>query len=145
MVGLEARLEGCSLTRAHCPCACRWHENGLFDLPATIDYILAVTRQRSLLYFGHSMGANILFVLLSERPEYNAKVRAAFAAAPAVYFYHLRGAFRELNKRLRFIRVPYTARNVAKGTYAQRVRHLVIEGSSKVQSFEREASEHTSI
>ena len=33
-----------------------WHESGMYDLAAAIDYILAITKQESLYYIGHSMG-----------------------------------------------------------------------------------------
>lgn len=33
-----------------------WHEIGIHDLPAIIDYILAQTKQDKLYYIGHSQG-----------------------------------------------------------------------------------------
>lgn len=52
------------------------------DLPAMIDYVLEATDRRSLFYVGHSQGTQILFGLLSERPEYNRKIRLFCALAP---------------------------------------------------------------
>ncbi|KAL1437622.1 hypothetical protein MTO96_048769 [Rhipicephalus appendiculatus] len=43
------------------------------DLPATIDTVLNVTRQERLLYIGWSQGSQVLFGLLSEKPDYNSK------------------------------------------------------------------------
>ncbi|XP_072144873.1 gastric triacylglycerol lipase-like isoform X4 [Dermacentor andersoni] len=43
------------------------------DLPATIDTVLNLTQQERLQYIGWSQGAQVLFGLLSERPEYNRK------------------------------------------------------------------------
>ena len=37
-----------------------WHEMGVYDLPAIIDYILEVSKQHSLYYVAHSMGCTIL-------------------------------------------------------------------------------------
>lgn len=33
-----------------------WHEIGVYDIPATIDYVLANTNQTKLSYVGHSQG-----------------------------------------------------------------------------------------
>lgn len=38
------------------------------------------------------MATTAVLVLLSSRPQYNARVRAAALMAPVVYFTHLRGA-----------------------------------------------------
>lgn len=57
---------------------------GVFDLPAQIDYILEKTKQNQLSLIGHSQGATVGFVLLSELPEYNDKIRIFHAMAPPV-------------------------------------------------------------
>jgi predicted alpha/beta hydrolase len=68
-------------------CLCSsWHEMGHYDIPATIDYIMDITGEK-LYYIGHSMGATMLFVMTSSRPEYNAKLRLAFALAPAAFLW----------------------------------------------------------
>jgi len=59
---------------------------GYYDIPATIDYIMAITGEK-LYYIGHSMGTTMLFVTTSARPEYNAKFRIAFALAPAAFLW----------------------------------------------------------
>ncbi|KAL5293015.1 LIPA.2 family protein [Megaselia abdita] len=48
-----------------------FHEMAVYDLPATIDYIMKVTGQQNIHYIGHSQATNIYFALLSEKPEYN--------------------------------------------------------------------------
>lgn len=58
---------------------------GYYDLPVTIDRILDVTQQEKIFYIGHSQGTTIFFVLLSERPEYNAKISMMSAFAPVSY------------------------------------------------------------
>ena len=59
---------------------------GRRDVPAEIDYILGTTGHRKLFYIGHSMGTTMFFVMMSERPEYNSKIRAMIAFAPVAHF-----------------------------------------------------------
>nr|XP_054922694.1 lipase member J-like [Dermacentor andersoni] len=59
-----------------------FHEHALYDLPAQIDYVLNETGQRQLLYVGISQGTLIFFAMMSERPEYNNKVKAFAGLAP---------------------------------------------------------------
>lgn len=58
---------------------------GYYDLPAMIDYILEATGHTSLYYVGYSQGTTIFWVLTSERPEYNAKVRSMVSLAPIAF------------------------------------------------------------
>ncbi|XP_034244321.1 lipase 3-like [Thrips palmi] len=60
-----------------------WHEQGVFDNAAAIDYVLAQTSFPSVMYAGHSMGATTFMAMAAARPEYQRKVRAAFHMAPA--------------------------------------------------------------
>ncbi len=62
-----------------------FHEMGTIDLPLWIDYVLNVTRYPDLYYAGFSMGCTYFFVMMSEKPEYNEKVRKMFALGPSVY------------------------------------------------------------
>lgn len=39
-----------------------WHEIGIYDIPATIDYILQQTNQTKLSYVGHSQGVTAMYV-----------------------------------------------------------------------------------
>jgi len=71
-----------------------WHELGYYDVAANIDYALAVTGQESLYYVGHSMGTTSIWVLLSERPEYNAKIRLFSALAPVAFTEHMTSPLR---------------------------------------------------
>uniref|UniRef100_A0A182QFD6 Lipase n=1 Tax=Anopheles farauti TaxID=69004 RepID=A0A182QFD6_9DIPT len=68
-----------------------WHEIGLYDVPALIDRVLNTTGHARLHYGGFSQGTMVLFVLLSERPEYNAKLIDMQAISPSVYMYRLEG------------------------------------------------------
>lgn len=62
-----------------------FHDIGYYDAPATIDYILAATGEEKLFYIGHSQGTTTFFVMASERPEYNEKIRLMVALAPVAY------------------------------------------------------------
>ncbi|XP_057339939.1 lipase 3-like [Microplitis mediator] len=62
-----------------------FNEIGLYDLPAIIDYTLNITGEKKIDYIGHSQGTSVLFVLLSERPEYNEKIRKFVAYAPIAF------------------------------------------------------------
>lgn len=73
-----------------------WHESAVYDLPAMIDYINRFKKTQQLLYVGHSMGTTTLFALLSTRPEYNSKLKAAFLMAPVTYTTAIRSPIRYL-------------------------------------------------
>lgn len=77
-----------------------WHEIGITDLPATIDFILEKTNQSKLFYVGHSQGCTIFFVMASERPEYNDKIKAHFSLAPAIYMNHLTHPMLQVSAKL---------------------------------------------
>lgn len=64
---------------------CSWHEIGYYDLPAMIDYILKKTGHSQLYYIGHSQGTTSFYVMGSERPEYNAKIKAMINLAPVAF------------------------------------------------------------
>lgn len=70
-----------------------WHEIGVYDLPAMIDYVLAQTNQQKLQYAGHSQGTTSFFVMASERPEYNDKIISMQALAPVAFMSNLRSPF----------------------------------------------------
>lgn len=59
-----------------------YHEIGTIDLRNTIDYILNTTNNTSIIYLGHSVGSTSLFVLLSEHPEYNNKLKLLVTFTP---------------------------------------------------------------
>ncbi|XP_052750269.1 lipase 1-like [Galleria mellonella] len=62
------------------------HENGYYDYPAFIDFILKETGQEKVTIIGHSQGTINTFVLGSVRPEYNDKINLFVALAPVAYF-----------------------------------------------------------
>ncbi|XP_063240307.1 lipase 3-like [Bacillus rossius redtenbacheri] len=71
-----------------------WDELGRFDLAAMVDHVLRATGREQLHFVGHSMGATVAVVLLSERPEYNAKIKATVLLAPVVRLRHNTSVFR---------------------------------------------------
>lgn len=62
---------------------------GLYDIPTMVDFILKATNEEKLFYIGHSRGTTSFFVMCSERPEYNKKIRAMAAMAPVTYMNHI--------------------------------------------------------
>lgn len=64
------------------------HEIGIYDLSASIDYVLKETGAKKLQYLGHSQGTTAFFILLSEKPEYNDKIELMHAVTPAAFFSH---------------------------------------------------------
>ncbi|KAL0116948.1 hypothetical protein PUN28_010077 [Cardiocondyla obscurior] len=71
-----------------------WHEMGIYDLPAIIDYILHETGQKQLFYIGFSQGTTQFWILTSLRPEYNQKIKLMSALAPVAYTGHVEGLLR---------------------------------------------------
>ncbi|KAH8319625.1 hypothetical protein KR074_002488, partial [Drosophila pseudoananassae] len=65
-----------------------FHEIGVEDVAAFIDYILRLTNQKAVHVVGHSQGCTTLLILLSMRPEYNEKVKIAILMAPAAFMKH---------------------------------------------------------
>lgn len=61
---------------------------GIFDLPAIIETVTDITNQESMYFVGHSMGSTALAIMLSERPEYNRRIKTAFLLAPAIFLGH---------------------------------------------------------
>ncbi|EZA49940.1 Lipase, partial [Ooceraea biroi] len=74
-----------------------WHEMGVFDMPAMIDYILAQTGEKQLFYIGFSQGTTQFWVLMSLQPQYNKKIKLMSALAPVAYLGHLDGILRPLS------------------------------------------------
>lgn len=69
-----------------------WHEIGIYDLPATIDYILEKTNQQKFFYIGHSQGMTSFFVMASQKPEYNEKIQLTVGLAPPCFMDHMKNS-----------------------------------------------------
>ncbi|XP_072397276.1 lipase 3-like [Diabrotica undecimpunctata] len=66
-----------------------WHEIGMYDIPAMIDYILKETKQEKLYHVGHSQGTTSFYVMTSMKPEYNKKIIHHISLAPVGFMNHL--------------------------------------------------------
>ncbi|KAF8371616.1 hypothetical protein PRIPAC_78045 [Pristionchus pacificus] len=71
-------------------------EHAKYDIPVVIDYVLNVTGEKSLYWSGHSQGSQVGFMLLSERPEYNQRIRALFQLAAPGTAHYAKGVWRLL-------------------------------------------------
>ncbi|CAN7940269.1 unnamed protein product, partial [Ixodes hexagonus] len=67
-----------------------YHEFGVYDAPAQLDHILRSTGRRELTYVGMSQGTLMFFTMLSERPEYNDKVKVFAGLAPFNKLAHIK-------------------------------------------------------
>ncbi|XP_013117678.2 lipase 3 [Stomoxys calcitrans] len=66
-------------------------EIGIIDVPAKIDYVLAITNSQSLHYVGYSQGSTTLMMALASKPEYNEKLRSTHLLAPVVFLCYVGG------------------------------------------------------
>lgn len=73
-----------------------WHEIGAIDLPQVIDYVLEQTGAQSLYYCGHSQGTTVFYVMTSEKPEYNKKIKVHVSLAPIGFLNHMKSPFLKL-------------------------------------------------
>ncbi|XP_028159021.1 lipase 1-like [Ostrinia furnacalis] len=75
-----------------------FHEMGIYDLPATIDFILAKTGKQKLSAIGHSQGTTMFYALGSVKPEYNEKISVFISLAPIAYLNDISTSLRGLIK-----------------------------------------------
>ncbi|XP_034176571.2 gastric triacylglycerol lipase [Osmia lignaria lignaria] len=75
-----------------------YHELGVYDLPAMIDYILNRTKHEKLSYIGHSQGTTQFWVMMSQKPSYNAKIQLMIGLAPVAFTGNIRGPITKLAK-----------------------------------------------
>ncbi|KAJ6657771.1 hypothetical protein lerEdw1_001958 [Lerista edwardsae] len=71
-----------------------FHEMGIYDVPAAINFILEKTQQDGLYYIGHSQGASIALIAFSVMPELCQKVKLLMCFAPPYTFEGSRGPVR---------------------------------------------------
>lgn len=93
-----------------------FHEIALYDLPASIEYILSQRQRKSLAYIGHSQGNLAMFILQSYHPEWSQRVKPFIAMAPIafipdVYF----GMVKLVVRALSPILTPTSLNRVLKG------------------------------
>ncbi|XP_063697756.1 lipase 3-like [Culicoides brevitarsis] len=66
-----------------------WHEIGMYDVPAAINYILQKTKHKKVHYVGHSQGCTVFAVALTMHPSLNKKISGAYLLTPAIYMHHM--------------------------------------------------------
>ncbi|VDK71571.1 unnamed protein product [Litomosoides sigmodontis] len=77
-----------------------WDGIARFDLDASFDLVLNVTKESSLYYVGFSQGTLIMFAKLSQDPNFASKLRKFFALGPVVTVANVKGFFRLLATKL---------------------------------------------
>ncbi|XP_060863539.1 lipase 3-like isoform X1 [Metopolophium dirhodum] len=83
------------------------HEVGKYDLPASIDYILAIANTSQLHYIGYSMGSCVFFIMGSERPEYQPKIRSQISLAPVAFLSNTRSSLRFMAPYAKMLNIVY--------------------------------------
>ena len=77
-----------------------FHEMGLYDIPAVIEYIKSVnTSKEKIIYFGHSQGTTLMFSGLTQKFEYYKKnIKLFVALAPVARLAHIGTTLNILSK-----------------------------------------------
>ncbi|XP_055901807.1 lipase 3-like [Eupeodes corollae] len=70
-----------------------WHEIGIYDIPATIEYICNLTGEDQVTYFGHSQGTTTFLVMSSLDTEIQHRIKSAHLLAPVAFMKHLKSPF----------------------------------------------------
>ncbi|XP_033217364.1 lipase 1-like [Belonocnema kinseyi] len=71
-----------------------WHEMGMYDIPAAIDFILEITGRSQLYYVCHSQGCTSAYIMGALKPEYNQKLRFSVHMGPVAFLGNIRGIAR---------------------------------------------------
>lgn len=73
---------------------CSFHEMGVYDLPAIIDFVAKTTGQAGrIVYIGHSMGTTMSYIYASLMPDHaKQNLRGIVSLAPIAYLRHVRSA-----------------------------------------------------
>lgn len=62
-----------------------FHEIGILDYPAVIEYMINLTGKPAIYFIGHNQATTAMLALLSTRPDYNAKILQAHFLAPIAF------------------------------------------------------------
>ncbi|XP_015280095.1 PREDICTED: lipase member M-like [Gekko japonicus] len=73
-----------------------FHEMGMNDLPAIINFILAKTGQQQLFYVGYSQSATIAFIAFSAMPQLAQKIKILFTLGPVYLLQNNKSPFGKL-------------------------------------------------
>ena len=68
-----------------------FNELAIYDIPACLNYVLEVTKEKDLFYVGHSQGTMVAWVEFSQNKELAKKVKTVFALAPVAKIRHIKG------------------------------------------------------
>uniref|UniRef100_A0ABM5FVC4 Lysosomal acid lipase/cholesteryl ester hydrolase-like n=1 Tax=Pogona vitticeps TaxID=103695 RepID=A0ABM5FVC4_9SAUR len=68
-----------------------FHEMAIYDLPATMNFILQKTHQEGLYIIGHSQGASLGFITFTVMPQLAKKVKLLMCLAPGYTFVGMKG------------------------------------------------------
>ncbi|KRT84017.1 hydrolase, partial [Oryctes borbonicus] len=72
-----------------------FHEMGIYDLPASLNYVSNITKQGGeIIYIGHSMGTTMFFIFSSMFPKEASLIKIMVAFAPVAYMTHLKSPVR---------------------------------------------------
>ncbi|XP_026751643.2 lipase 3-like [Galleria mellonella] len=114
-----------------------FEEHGKLDAPAMIDKVLNVTGLNRLLYIGYSMGTTTFFTMMSQRPEYNDKIIAFIALAPAVY---LDNAKFLANTLLKTVNIPATmrSRGIISATIDPNAMEFILTSFCRIKDLEND-------
>uniref|UniRef100_A0A182KA90 Lipase n=1 Tax=Anopheles christyi TaxID=43041 RepID=A0A182KA90_9DIPT len=77
-----------------------FHEIGMYDLPAMVDYIRINSSSDTIHYVGHSQGGAVFLVMASMRPQYNRKFASVHLMSPAAYIHHASSPVFHLTSRM---------------------------------------------
>lgn len=80
-------------------------------MPAAFDYILMNNKASQLHYIGYSMGSCVFFIMASERPEYQTKIRSQISLAPVAFLYNTRSSIRYFAPYAKIMNVSETTFN----------------------------------
>ncbi|XP_044588330.1 lipase 1-like [Cotesia glomerata] len=95
-----------------------FHEMGIYDFPATINYISNITNDKVIMV-GHSLGTTISFVMESERPEMADKVKLIISLGPGILFEN-----QNYNSRIFFMFVEFFGKILRKSNIFTSTRSL---------------------
>ncbi|XP_007444422.2 putative lysosomal acid lipase/cholesteryl ester hydrolase, partial [Python bivittatus] len=87
-----------------------FHEMAIYDIPATINFILQKTKQDCLYYIGHSQGAALGFVAFSVLPYLSERIKLFIGLTPVYSLEGMRGTLGVLG------RIPVGLRRLIWGT-----------------------------
>nr|XP_053646072.1 lipase lipl-1-like [Cherax quadricarinatus]XP_053646080.1 lipase lipl-1-like [Cherax quadricarinatus] len=104
-----------------------WDEMAVYDATAGIDYVLETTGESSLYYVGFSMGTTIFFALMSEKPEYNDKVRVMVGLAPVAYLEYAKGPIIEVAQYSNDLETLFTLLGVGELTVSSEAMDYLAE------------------